>query len=54
MEISSEDKAKFEKCQEHRQIGYLCDSYPTCDGCKYQIPDRVYLALGGKLVEQDR
>jgi hypothetical protein len=48
--ISDEDKIKFERCQEHRQIGYLCDFYPTCRGCKYQIEDSVYIALGGKLI----
>jgi hypothetical protein len=50
VDVSDEDKVKFEKCQEYRQLGYLCDIYPTCDGCKYQIPDDVYAALGGKLV----
>lgn len=48
--ISDEDKIKFERCQEHRQIGYLCDFYPTCNGCKYQIEDSVYIVLGGKLI----
>ena len=48
--ISDEDKIKFEKCQEHRQVGYLCDFYPTCRGCRYQIEDSVYIALGGKLI----
>jgi hypothetical protein len=50
MIISNEDKIKFEKCQEYRQLGYLCDIYPTCKGCGYQIPDNIYVALGGKLV----
>jgi len=47
MIIGDEDKIKFEKCQEHRQIGYLCDAHPTCNGCEYQIADDVYVALGG-------
>lgn len=48
--IKLEDRVKFDKCQEHRHIGYLCDAHPTCDGCSYQISDDVYVALGGKLI----
>lgn len=50
MIIIDEDKIKFEKCQGRRQVGYLCDYYPTCDGCDYHIADEVYVALGGKLI----
>lgn len=52
--ISDEDKLKFEKCQDHRQVGYLCDSHPTCDGCEYEITDELYVALGGKLISSDK
>jgi len=49
--ITDEDREKFEKCQDHRQIGYLCDTYPICKGCSYQISDEIYIALGGKMVK---
>lgn len=51
MEITEEDKTKFNECQEHRQIGYLCDAHPTCKGCPYQVSDEIYIALGGKMVK---
>lgn len=51
---TDEEIEKFEKCQEHRQIGYLCDSYPTCNGCIYQIDDNIYVVLGGKLVTDNK
>lgn len=51
MKIDNENKTKFEKCQEHRQIGYLCDAYPTCSGCSYDIPSEIYIALGGKMIK---
>jgi len=50
MEINIEDKTKFEKCHEHKQIGYLCDAYPTCSGCRYQISNEIFKILGGKFV----
>ena len=40
MEITEEDKSKFNECQEHIQIGYLC-AHPTCNGCPHQIPDET-------------
>lgn len=53
MEISEEDKIKFEKCQEHRQISCLWDAYPICNGCPHQVSDEIYVALGGKMVKQN-
>jgi hypothetical protein len=47
VDCTDEEIKKFEKCQEHRQVGYLCDSHPTCNGCEYKITDDVYVALGG-------
>jgi hypothetical protein len=44
-----DNKTKFEKCQEHMQTGILCDAYPTCSGCIYQLPDEVYISFGGKI-----
>ena len=47
--ISMQYRNKFESCAEHRQIGYLCDSHPTCEGCSFVIPDNVYKMLGGSV-----
>ncbi len=43
------DQEKFEKCNEYRLLGYLCDIHPGCRGCEYNLPDEVFVALGGKL-----
>ncbi len=51
IKIGDDDRIKFEKCQERRQVGYLCDAHPTCEGCYYLIADNVYVALGGKLLD---
>ena len=43
------DKEKFENCKDHAQTGYCCDAHPGCRECPYDLPDDVYVSLGGKL-----